>query len=276
MENTVPATALPALGLGTYKLTGPEGQAAIERALALGYRHLDTAQAYGNEAVVGAALRAAGVPREAVQVTTKLTADAFGPADRVRASLEGSLERLGLDRVDLVLIHWPNPWRTAQEGTFRQTAAALAGMVGDDGPAASWGVSNFLPEHLDALAADGLRAAVNQIQVDALVQQRSVQEATRAHGAAVVAHTPLGRGGEPFEVPAVTAAAAAHGATPAQVLLAWHRQSGRVAIPRSGSAAHLAENLASLELELTADELAAVDAADSGRPARQDPLEFGI
>lgn len=132
----MPATALSALGLGTYKLTGPEGQAAVERALALGYRHLDTAQAYGNEAEAGAALRAAGLPRGEVQVTTKLTADAFGPADRVRASLEGSLEWLGLDHVDLLLIHWPNPWRTAEEGTFRETAAALAGLAGEDGPPA--------------------------------------------------------------------------------------------------------------------------------------------
>lgn len=275
---TVPTrpTALPALGLGTYKLTGAEGQAAIEHALALGYRHLDTAQAYGNEAEVGAAVRASGLPRHEVHVTTKLTADAFGDVDRVRAAVGTSLERLGLDAVDLVLLHWPNPWRTPEEGTYRDAAAALAALAGESGPLRGWGVSNFLPEHLDALAADGLTAAVNQIQVDPLIQQRAVQEGTRRHGAAVVAYTPLGRGGDVFAHPAVRSVAAEAGVSPAQAVLAWHRAGGRVAIPRSGSPAHLAENLAAQGVALTAAQLAALDAADTGAPARQDPLTFGL
>ncbi|MDO5634327.1 MAG: aldo/keto reductase [Micrococcus sp.] len=284
---------MPALGLGTYKLTGASGQAAIEHALEVGYRHLDTAQAYGNEAEVGAALRASGLPRSDVFVTTKLTADWFAPAERAvahaRAGIETSLTALGLESVDQVLIHWPNPWRTAQEGTYRDLAAALAELSGPssgsgttpDGAVSgaltrTWGVSNFLPEHLHILEADGLRAAVNQIQVDPLVQQRPVCRATVEHGAAVVAYMPLGRGGAAFEVPAVLEAARAHGVTPAQVLLRWHVQSGRVAVPRSSDPGRQAENLALDGFALTAEQLAALDAADTGAPARQDAREFGI
>ncbi|WP_299039341.1 aldo/keto reductase [uncultured Pseudokineococcus sp.] len=267
---TTGGVAVPQLGLGVFKIAPDQVQRVVEEALEVGYRHIDTAAAYVNEVGVGAALRASGLPRDEVFVTSKLRNGDQGRGSTRRAHAD-TLERLGLERLDLYLVHWPNP----SAGLYVETWAELAEME-DEGAVRAVGVSNFMPEHLADLAAAGLPApAVNQVELHPTFQQEAVVGATRALGTVVQAYSPLGQGVD-LDLAPVTDAARAHDATPAQVVLAWHRQRGHVAIPKTSSRHRLEENLASLRLELTPAEVDAVTRLDSGHRIGGDPATFDL
>jgi len=253
---------IPQVGLGVFQVPDDGTQANVEQALELGYRHVDTAAAYYNEAGVGAALRASGLPREDVFVTTKLRNGDQGYEQALRA-FEDSRRALGVDQVDLYLIHWPVPAKDLYVETWRAFEKLLA-----EGAVRAIGVSNFLVEHLDRLVAEAdVVPAVNQIEVHPTFQQTALQQRCRELGVAVEAYSPLGRGGD-LEAAAVVAAATELGVTPAQVVLRWSVQQGRVVIPKSMSAERQATNLDVFSFELTPEQMAAIDALESGVEGR--------
>lgn len=253
---------IPQVGLGVFQVPDDGTQANVEQALELGYRHVDTAAAYYNEAGVGAALRASGLPREDVFVTTKLRNGDQGYEQALRA-FEDSRRALGVDQVDLYLIHWPVPARDLYVETWRAFEKLLA-----EGAVRAIGVSNFLVEHLDRLVAEAdVVPAVNQIEVHPTFQQAALQQRCRELGVAVEAYSPLGRGGD-LEAAAVVAAATDLGVTPAQVVLRWAVQQGRIVIPKSMSAERQATNLDVFSFELTPEQMAAIDALESGVEGR--------
>jgi 2,5-diketo-D-gluconate reductase B len=249
---------IPRLGFGTWQIDGPTVTEAVADALALGYRHIDTARMYGNEREVGEGLRASGVPRDEVWVTTKVFYDQLEP-DRLRRSAEASLADLGLDHVDLLLIHWPNP--TIALG---DSLAALH-RARQDGLTKHIGVANF-PSALLREAIAEFPIACNQVEYHPYLAQRAVLDAAHSHGVVVTAYSPLGSGGLLNE-PVLAEIARARGATPAQVCLRWLLdQTGVAAIPKAASHEHRAENLAALDLApLTYEERAAVDGLARGK-----------
>ena len=261
-------TSIPQYGLGVWQVPQDETEQVVSQALEVGYRHIDTAQMYQNEAGVGAALKSAGLAREDVYVTTKLNNSQHEPA-KAKASLERSLELLGLDRVDLFLIHWPLP--TQYDGTYAKTWEALVGLR-EEGLTTSVGVSNFQPDHLDLIVdKTGVVPAVNQIEVHPYFANEAARAATTRHGAHVQAWSPLGQGGGELRDPAVTAIAEAHGKTPAQVLLRWAVDRGDIVFPKSVRKERLAENFDVFDFALTTDEIAALAALDKGEAGRQGP-----
>lgn len=245
--------SIPAIGMGTWTLMGEECSALVAHALGFGYRHVDTAAMYDNEEAVGAGLRASGVPRDEVFVTTKVWWSDLA-ADDLRRSAEASLRRLGLDAVDLLLIHWPNP-----RVPLAETIGAL-NRARDDGLARHIGVSNFPTALLaEALSLSRAPLVANQVENHPYLDQRKVHAACRAAGMAMVSYCPLHRGGGLFAEDAVRAAAEAHGKTPAQIVLRWHiQQEGVVAIPRTTRRERLAENVAVFDFALNDDEMAAI------------------
>jgi len=262
--------AVPQLGLGVFQVPPGEAQRVVEEALAVGYRHIDTAAAYSNESGVGAALRASGLPREEVFLTSKLRNGDQGRDEALRAYAD-TCRRTGVDALDLYLVHWPNPGA----GRYVESWQALE-QLHADGAVRAVGVSNFLPSHLDDLAAaTGLVPAVNQVELHPTFQQGDVVAASRARGIVVEAYSPLGQGAD-LDAPAVVAAARAHEVTPAQVVLAWHLQRGHVVIPKSSRRERLAENFAAASLLLTEEELAAVSALESGNRIGGDPATFSL
>ncbi|KAA1419829.1 aldo/keto reductase [Mumia zhuanghuii] len=259
---------MPQIGFGVFQVPGAETTAAVSSALEAGYRSIDTAAAYRNETGVGQALAQSGLARDDLFVTTKLWNTDQG-RDNARPALEASLERLGLDRVDLYLIHWPAPGR----GLFAETWEAFEELRAS-GLTRSIGVSNFLPEHLDAIIAlGGPVPAVNQIEVHPELQQRSVQDAGALHGIVTEAWSPLAQAGVLGD-PVVAEIAAAHGRTPAQVVLRWHLEQGRVVIPKSVTPSRIAENLAITDFTLTSDEVTRIDGLEAGRRTGPDPATF--
>jgi 2,5-diketo-D-gluconate reductase A len=261
-------TSIPQFGLGVWQVPADETQRVVTDAFELGYRHIDTAQMYGNEAGVGAALAASGLARDEVYVTTKLNNGFHEPA-RAKESLARSLELLGLDRVDLFLIHWPLP--TQYDGDYVSTWQALAELR-SEGLTRSIGVSNFQPEHLDRIVSEtGIVPAVNQIEVHPYFANEAARAATRRHGALVEAWSPLGQGGGELTDAAVVRIAEAHGKTPAQVLLRWQLDRGDIVFPKSMSRERLAENAAIFDFALTAEEVAGLAALDKGPAGRQGP-----
>ena len=244
---------IPALGLGTWTLKGHDCSDLVEHALALGYTHLDTAASYGNEEAVGAGLRASGIDRDAVFVTTKVWWTDLVAGD-FRRSAEASLRRLGLEQVDLLLIHWPNPRIPLPE-----TMAAL-NRARRDGLARHIGVSNFPTGLLaEAIRLSEAPLVANQVEHHPYLDQAKLLAACRAAGIALVSYCPLSRGGPLFEEPAVRDAAAAHGKTPGQIVLRWHvQQQGVVAIPRTTRKERLAENAAIFDFRLSDAEMAAI------------------
>jgi 2,5-diketo-D-gluconate reductase A len=241
--------ALPRVGLGTYGLTGRSGRAAVRHALDLGYRHLDTATMYGNEADVGRALRDSGLGRDEVAITTKLWPDNAG---QPRAALDRSLAELGVDQVDLWLIHWP-PGGARPDVWTELLAAREAGR------ARAVGVSNYSVAQIDELvAATGEMPAVNQIPWDPGRHDAAVLAAHAERGAVVESWSPLR--GFPLADPTLAAIAGRVGATPAQVVLAWNLAHGIVVIPKSATPARQAENLDAAGVALTPDDVAAIDA----------------
>ena len=256
---------IPQLGLGVFQVPEDDTQRIVEDALAAGYRHIDTAAGYYNEEGVGAALRATDIPRDEIFVTTKLRNGDQG-YDTTLAAFEASRAALDLEYVDLFLVHWPVPSLDLYVETWRAFEKLQA-----DGVVRSIGVSNFLPEHLDRLVAETeIVPSVNQIEVHPTFQQADLQAATRAHGIAVQAYSPLGRGTD-LEAPAVVDAAQRLGVSPAQVVLRWHLQAGRIVIPKSVTAERIRANIDVLGFELTDADVAAIDALESGNRLGADP-----
>ncbi len=250
---------LPAVGFGTYPLTGEDGIAAITSAIEVGYRLLDTAVNYENEAEVGEAIRRSGVPRDELTVCSKLPGRHHGYDDAV-ASVRGSLERLGLDRLDLHLIHWPNPSQDKYADAWR----ALVDLQ-REGLVTSIGVSNFSAEHLRRIIDEsGVTPAVNQLELHPYFPQAEMRAVNADLGIVTESWSPLGKRQAPFTEPPVADAASRLGVTPGQVILRWQVQIGALPIPKSATPSRQAENLDVLGFELTDDEVAAITAL--GRP----------
>lgn len=262
-------TSMPQLGFGVFQVPDDGAHRAVATALEAGYRSIDTAAIYGNEAGVGRAVAESGIDRDDLFITTKLWVDGLS-RDGVRPGLEASLEKLGLDSVDLYLIHWPAP-------ATDNYLAAWEGMeeVRDLGLARTVGVSNFLPEHLGRVVdLGGTVPAVNQVELHPALQNRGTIAANTRHGVATEAWSPLGQGAALTD-PVVAEVAEAHGATPAQVVLAWHLRQGRIAIPKSVTPARIVENLAATDVDLRERDLDALDAMDRGLRTGPDPKDFG-
>lgn len=249
---------MPCLGLGTWTLEGRQCTELVAHAIDLGYRHVDTAASYGNEEAVGAGIRASGIARNDVFVTTKVWHTDL-QADDFRRSAEASLERLGLDHVDLLLIHWPNP-----SVPLAETIGAL-NRAREDGLARHIGVSNFPTALLaEAISLSAAPLACDQVEYHPRLDQRKVISACRAAGMATVSYCPLFRGGALFDEPAIALAARGHGKTPAQVVLRWHvQQDGVAAIPRSSDRGRIAENLDIFDFALSDAEMEAISALGS-------------
>jgi diketogulonate reductase-like aldo/keto reductase len=256
---------IPQLGFGVFQVPQDQTQRVVEDALEAGYRHIDTAAAYGNEAAVGAALAASGVPREEIFVTTKLRNGEHGTAAK---AFEASRKALGVDVIDLYLIHWPVP----SQGLFVAAWQAMEKIYAADA-ARAIGVSNFLQDHLDHLLAETtVVPAVNQVELHPTFQQAPLCAQSRELGITVEAYSPLGQGTD-LSAAAVTALAQNRGATPAQIVLGWHLGMGNVAIPKSTHPQRMSENLAAAQVALTQDELDAVSALDSGARIGTDPAK---
>ena len=245
--------AIPAIGLGTWQLRGEECSAAVKAAIEIGYRHIDTASMYGNEEAVGAGLKASGIARDEVFVTTKVWPEDLAPAD-LRRSAEASVKRLGLSAVDLLLIHWPNE-SIPLAGSIRALCAAKRA-----GLARHVGVANFTVRLLDeAVALADEPIVANQCEHHPYLDQSRVLAACRRHGAAFVSYCPIGKA-QVLGEPAIEAVAKAHGRTAAQIVLRWHVQQGVAAIPKSGNPRRMRENLAVFDFALTEDEMARISA----------------
>ncbi|WP_121716394.1 aldo/keto reductase [Streptomyces sp. E5N91] len=260
-------TTIPQLGFGVLFVPDDETEHVVGTALDVGYRHIDTAQLYHNEAGVGRALGRSGLRRDELYVTTKLHNGHHEPA-RAKASLAESLDRLGLDHVDLFLIHWPLP--TLYDGDYVSTWEALSELR-EEGLTTSIGVSNFEPDHLDRIVrATGVVPAVNQIEVHPYFANETARMATLRHGALVEGWSPIARGAV-LDDPVITEIARARGRTPAQVVLRWHLQRGDIVFPKSAHRERMAENLGATEFILSPEEKAAIDALDRGEPGRTGP-----
>ncbi|NKY23468.1 aldo/keto reductase [Cellulomonas denverensis] len=269
---------MPALGFGVFQTPPDETAAAVRAALEVGYRHIDTAAAYGNERGVGQALAQSGLARDDVFVETKVWVSDYG-YDQTLHAFDKSARKLGLDQLDLLILHQPAPDRfDLTVGAYRALEKLLA-----DGAVRAIGVSNFMPHHLDTLLGQvEVVPAVNQVELHPYFTQPTVQAADAQHGVLTQAWSPIG--GITFypgwgddtrrstlDDPTIAGIAAAHGRTAAQVMLRWHLQQGRSAIPKSVTPARIAENFDVVSFDLTADELAAIDALDTGVRGGPDP-----
>ncbi|MHA3723174.1 aldo/keto reductase [Leucobacter sp. HY1910] len=259
---------IPQLGVGTYKLDPAQTQELVEDALELGYRHIDTAMLYHNEAGVGAAIAASGVPREELFVTTKLW---NSDQTRARAAFEESLERLGLDRVDLYLIHWPQPMYGEALGAWKDLI-----KIAGSGRATAIGVSNFEVSDLQELLNEtGVVPAVNQIELHPMHQRHELREFCARYDIAIEAWSPLARGLEElFAHPVIQGAAEALQRTPAQVILRWHLQHRNIIFPKTTRRERLAENASLFDFELSETQMKAIDALEAGRNTGSDPRTF--
>ncbi|MET8280303.1 aldo/keto reductase [Micromonospora sp. NPDC005174] len=264
-------TALPAIGLGTYQLNGSAGAEAIGHAIRAGYRLLDSAVNYENEGAVGRAARAAGDVRDELVVTSKLPGR-HHDYDEALTTIEESVFRTGLDRIDLYLIHWPNPkvdryvqaWRALIEARERGLVRHI-------------GLSNFLPEHIDRLVAEtGVAPVVNQIEVHPYFPQQEALDYHREHGILVQGWSPLGHGNDLRQHPVIAEIAAAHGVSTAQTILAWHVARQVIPLPKAASPQRQVENLAVFDLALTDAQVEAITALGrpAGRLSDQDPAVY--
>lgn len=257
---------LPQLGLGSYGLRGADGTASVVSAIHSGYRLLDTALNYANESEVGDAVRHSGVAREDLFVTTKLPGRHHG-FDHTLGSLEESRANLGLDYVDLYLIHWPLP----RVDKYLESWQAMIALR-EDGRVRSIGVSNFTEEQLTRLIDEtGVAPAVNQVELHPRFPQAALRRFHEAHGIVTQSWSPLARGNPVTAEPAVVAAAEAHGVTPTQVVLRWHVQLGSIPIPKSADPGRQRQNLDVFGFELADAEMTAISALESGRLWDGDP-----
>ncbi|MEV2245650.1 aldo/keto reductase [Streptomyces sp. NPDC049970] len=268
---TVPTVTLnngvtiPQLGFGVFQIPDDETTAAVSGALEAGYRSIDTAAVYGNESGVGRALAESGLPREDLFITTKLW-NADQGYDSTLAAFEASLAELGLDYLDLYLVHWPAPARDLYVDTWRALEKLLA-----DGRIRAAGVSNFQPSHLRRLLGESsLVPAVNQVELHPGLQQVDVRAANAGHGIVTEAWSPLAQGALLNEE-ALTLLAERHGKTPAQVVLRWHLQLGNVVIPKSVTPARVRQNIDVFGFELSAADMEAIAGLDRGMRTGPDP-----
>jgi 2,5-diketo-D-gluconate reductase A len=257
---------IPALGFGTYKLTENDGYESIATAIAAGYRLLDTAALYGNEAEVGRAIAESGIDRDQFIVTTKLRGRALG-FDETMLAFEESRQLLGLDVVDIYLIHWPNP----RLNRYLDSWQAMIELK-DDGLIRSIGVCNFPQQHLQKLMdSTGVTPSINQIELHPYFPQAELRAFHAEHGIQTESWSPLGRGSELLSEQVIVDAASAHGVSPAQAVLRWHTQQGLLPLPKSASAERQALNLDSFGFDLTQIELEAITALERGRLGGLDP-----
>ena len=258
---------IPQLGFGVFQIPPPETEAAVTHALEAGYRHIDTAEMYGNEEGVGRAVRAAGLDRADVYITSKLN-NGFHRPDDARRAFERTLDALGDDYVDLFLIHWPLP--TLYDGDFVSTWKTLEAFKAD-GRARSIGVSNFQVAHLERLAAEtDTVPAVNQIELHPYFQNREVAAYGREHRIATEAWAPIAQG-KVMDDPTLTEIAERYGKSIAQVVLRWHIQHGMIVFPKSVTAERIRENIAIFDFELETADVETIDALDRGEAGRGGP-----
>ncbi len=259
---------IPQLGFGVWEIPLADTPEAVTHALQAGYRHIDTATIYGNEAGVGQGIRAAGLDRSEVFVTTKCWNSDQGH-DQAKRALKASLDRLEMEHVDLYLIHWP----LAGHDRYVETWQAFIELQAE-GLTRSIGVSNFQPAHLERLVAEtGVTPAINQVELHPLLQQAGLRREHADLGILTEAWSPLGKG-QVFDDPAVRAIAEAHGKTPAQVVLRWHVQLGNVVIPRSVKPERIRENFDIFDFELAPEQMTALEALDAGQRTGPDPDAF--
>src|SRR4051794_1869715 len=272
---------IPAIGLGVFQTPPEETRSAVEAALSTGYRHIDTAAAYGNEKQVGEALASSGVDRSEVFVETKIWISDYG-YDETLHGFEKSAAKLGVDQIDLLILHQPLP--TAFDRTLG-AYCALEKLL-EERKVRAIGVSNFMVDHLGELVAKAsVVPAVNQIEVHPYFQQREVQAANSEHGILTQAWSPIGgitfyrEGGahtSTLEDPTIVGVAEAHSKSAAQIMLRWHLQQGRSAIPKSTKPHRIAENFDVFDFDLSADELAAIDALDTGKRGGPEPADVNL
>lgn len=256
---------MPQLGYGTYKIAPEDARDAVLEALRVGYRHIDTAQMYGNEEGVGQALRDSGLPRDDVYVTTKLNNTNHKPAD-VDRSMDKSLELLGIDQVDLFLVHWP--LTTVPDLDLVETWRAME-EINASGRARTIGVSNYQPYHLQELADAGCsRPVVNQVELHPWFTNNAICKYADLWGITIQAWSPLGRG-VVLDDPVIVDIAQRLGATPAQVVIRWHMDEGRVVIPKSVTPERIRSNFDVSGITLTRDDVAAIRSLNRGEEGRQ-------
>ncbi|HEY2195608.1 MAG TPA: aldo/keto reductase [Actinomycetospora sp.] len=261
--------SIPQLGFGVFQIDPQDTAKTVQTAFEVGYRHIDTAQMYGNEAEVGEAIANSGLPRDEVFVTTKCNNSNHGYDDSQRA-LDESLAKLGLEYVDLYLIHWPLPGKDLYVETWKGFEQAAK-----DGKARSIGVSNFKTHHLDRLAREtGTTPAVNQIELHPHLQQPEMREYHRQHGIATEAWSPIGQGKGVIDEDRIVAIAKGHDKTPAQVTLRWHIQLGNIIFPKSVTDHRIRENFDIFDFELTDEEMSAIGGLDQGKRLGPDPDQF--
>lgn len=262
--------SIPQIGFGTSPLNDKDVVPAVLAAIEAGYRHIDTAYKYNNERGVGQGIRDSGIPREDLFVTTKLDGQ-FQGDDRAIDGLEESLRRLGMDYVDLLLIHWPLPQRGQYVSTWKTFEKLRAA-----GKARSIGLSNFKPAHIDRLLAETfIRPVVNQIQLNPRITRPEQRTYNSEQGIVTEAWSPLGAGNDLLQDPTLLAIAAKYNKSPAQVVLRWHVELGVVAIPRSRSPNRIAENIDIFDFSLTEHEVATISALDTGEEPRVDSDKTG-
>lgn len=261
--------SMPQLGFGVFQVPNAETEQAVTTALQAGYRGIDTAAAYGNEEGVAAAIAKSDVPRDELFITTKLWNDDHGYDAAMRA-FDDSMRKLGLDQLDLYLIHWPTPKRDKYVETWRAFEKLLA-----DGRVRAIGVSNFQPAHLRRLIDEtGTVPAVNQIELHPYLTQAELRDFHARHDIATEAWSPLAKGGELLAEPVITELASKYDRTPAQVVLRWHLQLGNIVIPKSVTPSRVAENIAVFDFELDPDDVAALSALERGLRTGPDPDTF--
>ncbi|MFJ6000677.1 aldo/keto reductase [Arthrobacter sp. NPDC092385] len=260
---------LPLLGLGTWPLNDDEAADAVSLAIETGYRLIDTAENYRNEKGVGEGIRRSGVPREELFITTKFNREHHS-VDGVRRAFEASARLLGLEYVDLLLVHWPNP----DQGRHVEAVQGIAALM-EQGLVRAVGTSNYKPAHLQQVMDAGIVPDVNQIQLDPRRPRIEERAFHNEHGIVTESWSPLGPGSGLLQDPGVVSIAEAHGITPAQVVLRWHVQQGMVAIPKSADPERLAQNLDIFDLELSGAELARLYLLDTGEAEIVDSDGFG-
>ena len=267
VDGQEPEVLMPQLGLGTYKISDQDVQAVVEQGLEIGYRHLDTAQMYGNEAGVGRAIAAAGLPREELFVTSKLDNPHHAPADVAR-TFDETLERLGLEVLDLFLVHWPLA-KTPGLSLVRTWEAMVE--LRNSGRVRAIGVSNYQAEHLRTIIeATGVVPAVNQVEIHPYLQQRQLRAAHDELGLVTESWSPLARGLMVSD-PVVQAVASELGVSPAQVVVRWHLQHGLVVIPKSVHAERMRANAEVFDLNLSGEQMERLDGLERGHRTGSHP-----
>lgn len=258
---------MPQFGLGVYQAeAGEEVELAVKTALEAGYRHIDTAMIYRNEESVGKVIAESGIPRDELFITTKLWNDDQGYETSL-AAIDASLKRLGLDYVDLYLMHWPVP----SKGLFKETWRAMEQLY-KDGKTLAIGVSNFKPSHLKELLEDAeVVPAVNQIELHPMLAQHETRNFCKENGIWVESWSPIMRGGELLDNPVIKEIADAHGKEPAQAILRWHIQSELIVIPKSVTPSRIKSNMEIFDFELSDEEMKRIDELDAGKRIGPDP-----